>query len=97
VGKSSLLLQLMDVICEQDSQANIIYISKELFEYDALRDYKDLMKVVSAQSKQKKKIIFSLTRYKTSKISRRPYAVCRPKVTTTFTSRAATPFCLQEN
>lgn len=55
VGKNSLLLQLMDIIRERDSEANIIYINKELFEYDTLRDYKDLMKVVSAQTKQKTK------------------------------------------
>lgn len=50
VGKSSLLLQLMDIVRERDSKANIIYINKELFEYDALRNYKDLMKVVSSRT-----------------------------------------------
>jgi uncharacterized protein len=54
VGKSYLLLQLMDRILEQDANANIIYINKELFEHDALRDYKDLMKVVHAQTDSSK-------------------------------------------
>jgi uncharacterized protein len=54
VGKSYLLLQLMDRILEQDANANIIYINKELFEHDALRDYKDLMKVVRAQTDSSK-------------------------------------------
>ncbi|QOI98908.1 MAG: ATP-binding protein [Flammeovirgaceae bacterium] len=50
VGKSTLLLQLMDIIRQQDSTANIIYINKELFEYDSLRDYKDLIKSVTSQT-----------------------------------------------
>lgn len=50
VGKSVLLLQLMDIIRQQDHTGNIIYINKELFEYDSLRDYKDLMKSVNSQT-----------------------------------------------
>ena len=50
VGKSYLLLQLMDIIRQQDASANIIYINKELFEYDSLRDYKDLMSSVKSQT-----------------------------------------------
>lgn len=50
VGKSYLLLQLMDIIRQQDATANIIYINKELFENDSLRDYKDLMKSVNDQT-----------------------------------------------
>lgn len=59
VGKSNLLLQIMDIIRQQDVQANIIYINKELFEYDHLRDYRDLMKSVVAQTtKGNKNYIF---------------------------------------
>lgn len=59
VGKSNLLLQIMDIIRQQDAQANIIYINKELFEYDHLRDYRDLMKSVVAQTtKGNKNYIF---------------------------------------
>lgn len=54
VGKSFLLLQLMDIILKQDSNANIIYINKELFEHDGLRDYKDLMKSVNSQTDKSK-------------------------------------------
>jgi uncharacterized protein len=54
VGKSYLLLQLMDRILEQNAKANIIYINKELFEHDTLRDYKDLMKVVRVQTDSSK-------------------------------------------
>ncbi len=50
VGKSYLLLQLMDIVRHQDASANIIYINKELFEYDSLRDYKDLMNSVKSQT-----------------------------------------------
>ncbi|MDL5046365.1 ATP-binding protein [Oscillatoria amoena NRMC-F 0135] len=52
VGKSYLLLQLMDIIRQQDPAGNIIYINKELFEYDSLRDYKDLMKSITSQTNQ---------------------------------------------
>lgn len=50
VGKSYLMLQLMDIIRHQDQKANIIYINKELFEHDTLRDYRDLMKTVNSQT-----------------------------------------------
>jgi len=52
VGKSYLLLQLMDSIRTIDRRGNIIYINKELFEYDGLKDYKDLMKLVKAQTRE---------------------------------------------
>ena len=55
VGKSFLLLQLIDIIRQQDPTCNIIYINKELFEHDSLRDYKDLMKNVNAQTISSKK------------------------------------------
>lgn len=54
VGKSFLLLQLMDIIRDQDANANIIYINKELFEYDNLVSYKDLMKSVNNQTVETK-------------------------------------------
>jgi len=50
VGKSTLLLQLMDTILRHDPNGNIIYVNKEFFEYDSLRDYKDLMKSVTGQT-----------------------------------------------
>lgn len=50
VGKSFLLLQLIDLVRQQDESANIIYINKELFEYDHLREYKDLMKAINSQT-----------------------------------------------
>lgn len=59
VGKSFLLLQLMDLVRQQDESANIIYINKELFEYDHLREYKDLMKAINSQtSNEAKNYIF---------------------------------------
>jgi len=53
VGKSSLLVQLMDIIQKEDPKGNIIYINKELFEHDSLRDYKDLMVSVRISTKAK--------------------------------------------
>lgn len=52
VGKSYLFYQLQDVILEKDSKANIIYINKELFQFDYIKDYKDLIKFVREQEKQ---------------------------------------------
>lgn len=46
VGKSFMLFQLMDCIREKDADADILYINKELFEFDSLRDYMDLMHYV---------------------------------------------------
>ncbi|MDA3893454.1 MAG: ATP-binding protein [Salinivirgaceae bacterium] len=42
VGKSYLCYQLIDYIKSNDAQANIIYINKELYEFDSIRDYNDL-------------------------------------------------------
>lgn len=42
VGKSELLLQLRDVIQEQSPASRIVYINKELREFDEIRTYQDL-------------------------------------------------------
>ncbi len=43
VGKSYILLQLMDAIKIKDKKANIIYINKEENEYDAIANHRDLI------------------------------------------------------
>lgn len=43
VGKSFMLFQLMDYIRGKNANVDILYINKELFEFDSLRDYTDLM------------------------------------------------------
>lgn len=43
VGKSYVLLQLMDAIKAKDKKANIIYINKEENEYNAIVNYRDLI------------------------------------------------------
>lgn len=47
VGKSYFLYQIMDEIKKTDKKANIIYINKELYEFDTLKNYKDLEKYIS--------------------------------------------------
>ena len=42
VGKSYLLLQIMEHLKKENTLANIIYINKEKYEFDALRTYQDL-------------------------------------------------------
>ncbi len=49
VGKSYILLQLMDAIKAKDKKANIIYINKEESDYDAIVNYRDL--IVYAQKR----------------------------------------------
>jgi predicted AAA+ superfamily ATPase len=39
VGKSYMLYQIIDEIKKRDSEANIIYINKELVDFDTIRDY----------------------------------------------------------
>jgi len=49
-GKSTLLLQIMDHLSAKGvHQDNLIYINKELFEFDEIRNYKDLHKYVTAK------------------------------------------------
>lgn len=47
VGKSFLMFQLMDSIGCQYPSSDMIYINKELFEFDSLKDYADLIKYVT--------------------------------------------------
>jgi len=55
VGKSYFLYQIMDEIKKVDKVANIIYINKELYEFDAIKDYKDLLNYISDKLKKKAK------------------------------------------
>ena len=59
VGKSYLLYQLIDFIKVNDSSAQIIYINKERFEFDEIKNYIDLIKYVEGQfSKGVKNYLF---------------------------------------
>lgn len=58
VGKSYLLFQIIDLIKREHPQANIIYINKELNEFDALKNYQDLLSYVKANTKGKANYLF---------------------------------------
>jgi len=60
VGKSYLLYQLMDEVKKQFPKADILYINKELFEFDNIRTYIDLVQYVHAnrQNKEEKCFLF---------------------------------------
>jgi predicted AAA+ superfamily ATPase len=59
VGKSYLLHQIMDAIKDRNSGANIIYINKELYEFDQINDYRDLMNYIETRkSPDSKNYIF---------------------------------------
>jgi predicted AAA+ superfamily ATPase len=55
VGKSYILYQVMDFIKKIHPNANIIYIDKELFEFDFIKNYEDLIKYVNENIKRNKK------------------------------------------
>jgi uncharacterized protein len=52
VGKSYLLFQLMQIIREEDKEANIIYINKEDLQFDPIKDAVSLNEYVLSQSKK---------------------------------------------
>jgi len=60
VGKSYLLYQLMDEVKKQFPKADILYINKELFEFDSIRTYADLVQYVHAnrQNTEEKCFLF---------------------------------------
>lgn len=57
-GKSYMLLQLSDFIKKENPDANIIFINKEEFEFDNIRNYQDLYTYVESKSKKNQNYIF---------------------------------------
>ena len=55
VGKSYVMNQIKDEILEQNSDANIIYINKEDYAFDAIKNYVDLMNFLQPTIKSKEK------------------------------------------
>lgn len=55
VGKSYLLYQIMDEIIKEDAKANIIYINKELSDFDELKNSVDLLKFIVSKTDVKHK------------------------------------------
>ncbi len=55
-GKSVFLLQVIDKIKKKKPKADIIYINKELAEYDFIKNYKDLLKYIEENTSKKKKV-----------------------------------------
>ncbi|MBN2090611.1 ATP-binding protein [candidate division KSB1 bacterium] len=49
VGKSYFLMEIMDTIKKQHPDANIIYINKELYEFDQIKTYHDLMSYIETR------------------------------------------------
>ena len=59
VGKSFLLLQIMEMIKVRDSSSNNIFIDKEKYDFDEIKNYKDLIEYVQKNlSTNKKNNIF---------------------------------------
>jgi predicted AAA+ superfamily ATPase len=54
IGKSYLLYQIMDEIKSKYSEADILYINKELFEFDSIKNYVDLIQYVRENRKNTK-------------------------------------------
>ena len=58
VGKSYLLFQIMDLVKEKHKNANIIYINKELDEFDGIKNHQDLLAYIKKNTKGKENYIF---------------------------------------
>jgi len=56
VGKSYILYQLMTEIKKLYPDSDIIYINKEDYSFDSLRNYSDLIKYIEANRKKEKKL-----------------------------------------
>jgi len=54
VGKSYFLFQIMDRITADDPDAQIIYINKELYEFDFIDNYKTLLAYIQSKARSKK-------------------------------------------
>lgn len=56
IGKSYLLFQIMDELLEEGvKKTNIIYINKELFEFDKIKNYRDLLNFIKKATTGKQK------------------------------------------
>jgi len=49
VGKTYILLQIIDLLKKEDPNANIIYIDKEAFEFDFIKNYTDLYTYIQSK------------------------------------------------
>ena len=57
-GKSFMMLNLMDYIRTKNSDANIVYLNKEHYEFDSIRNYHDLQSFFDAKYRNDKKNYF---------------------------------------
>jgi hypothetical protein len=55
VGKSYIMAQIADIIRQTDKKTNIIYIDKEQYEFDSLKNYHDLAKYIAGKTKKQVK------------------------------------------
>lgn len=55
VGKSCIMTQIADTIKQADKKANIIYIDKEKYEFDFIKNYHDLAKYIAGKTKKQSK------------------------------------------
>lgn len=59
VGKSYMMYQIMDLLRERAKDANIIYIDKELHEFEEIKDHRDLLSFIGSKSvKNSKNYLF---------------------------------------
>ncbi len=58
VGKSYILLQLIDYIKDTEENYTLIYIDKESFEFDFIKDYTNLYNYVKSKSSDAKNYLF---------------------------------------
>lgn len=54
VGKSCVMIQIMDTIKQKDKKASIIYIDKEKYEFEFIKNYHDLTKYILGKTRKTK-------------------------------------------
>lgn len=55
VGKSCVMVQIADIIKQADKKASIIYIDKEKYEFDFIKNYHDLARYIASKTKKQTK------------------------------------------
>ena len=93
VGKSYFLFQIMDVITAADPEAQIIYINKELYEFDFIDNYKALLEYIKDRAEGKRIVMFLLMKFRISTSLKRPCEVSLPRAGMIFTAPGAMPGC----
>ena len=97
VGKSYMLFQVMDMIKKRDSDANIIYINKELHAFRHIQAYENLLSHVAERAVPGKKTYLFIDEVQEISAFEKPFAAFTRKEDAISIAREATRICCPEN